>query len=438
MLDPIGVFIWTLFGVLLGLIFSWMPGFHIYNIVALLTATGALFTFIPVDAFPFFVLGSLVAFAYASILSTVYFSVADDTMIFLLFPTQRYIIHGKGHEAVLLTLLGTLGGSIILAASLPILPVVVPILRELLNPYIHLFLGALVIFMFMSEWLKFGDREEKPFIRFAVAWTQALGGAFVFLASGILGFILMYTNVLPATMAYVRLTPMFLGFFGLPWVILNVLSDIPIAPQVTEDKIGTDRRALLSGVLGGALGGYIAAFFPVITGGMGALVAGHITSQRGDDAFIVSQGANRFVYYVGAFLFLFLPAASLTRGGAAWLVSSIYQPKSYREYMYAMGALLLASGLSFALTLYLSKAVAKIVSRSYKKVSYIVAFLLVGVAWALTGPMGVFVMLVATAIGLTAAVFNTRRSYCLGGIIFPILLSMTGVADTFARLIGLV
>lgn len=436
-MDPLGVVLWTMFGVLVGLGFSWMPGFHVYNVIALLAVTGGAITFIPESAFPFFVLGALVSFAYASVISTVYFSVADDTMIFMLFPTQHYIIVGRGHEAVLLTLIGTFLASIVLAASLPLMTYIVPVLRDILNPYIPMFLAALVVFMFMSEWLKMGDRIERPALRLAVAWTQVLGGVFVFVASGILGFVVMNTNILPTDVAYVRLTPLFLGFFGLPWVITNIMSNIPISEQETSDEISTDWRALLSGLFGGTLGGYIAAFFPLITGGMGALVAGHITSQRGDDTFIVSQGASRLIYYVGAFLFLFLPAASLTRGSAAWLVSSIYQPKTYQEYVYAIGALLLASGVSFLGTVYLSKLAARIVSRWYKQVSVLVAFLLAGISWALTGPMGVVVMLIASIIGLSSVFFNTRRSYCLGVLILPVLISMTGYTDLFMRLLGL-
>ncbi|RLE95747.1 MAG: hypothetical protein DRJ55_01270, partial [Thermoprotei archaeon] len=127
----------------------------------------------------------------------------------------------------------------------------------------------------------------------------------------------------------------------------------------------------------------------------------------------------------------------LTRGSAAWLVSSIYQPKSYVEYIYSIGALLLASGISFIGSIFLSKAVAKVVSAYYKHVSVAVLILLLGIAWALTGFLGVFIMIVAGFIGFMSSLFNTRRSYCLGGLIFPVLLSMTGTAEAFAKLIGL-
>jgi len=436
-MGPLGVVVWTLFGVLVGLGFSWMPGFHVYNVIALLAVTGGAITFIPQEAFPFFVLGALVSFAYSSVISTVYFSVADDTMIFMLFPTQRYLVAGRGHEAVLVTLLGTLAGSVILAASMPVMPLILPFLRDVLNQFITVFLSALVVFMFMSEWLKMGEREENRLRRFLKAWSQIAGGVFVFLASGLLGFVVLNTDILPSSVAYVRLTPLFLGFFGLPWVLVNLLSGLPVGEQDTRDEVSTDWKGLLSGVFGGALGGYIAAFFPLITGGMGALVAGHITSQRGDDTFMASQGANRFIYYVGAFLFLFLPAASLTRGSAAWLVSSIYQPKTYQEYVYSIGALLLASGVSFIGTVALSKLVARIVGRWFKQISLAVAVLLVAIAWALTGPMGVVVMLIAAVIGASSVFLNTRRSYCLGVLILPVLVSMTGNTGVVMKLLGL-
>ncbi len=154
-----------------------------------------------------------------------------------------------------------------------------------------------------------------------------------------------------------------------------------------------------------------------------------MTSQRGDDAFIISQGVNRVLYYVGAFSLLFLPNLRLTRGGAgAWLVSSLYTPpKSYSEYIAAVGVILLASGISFLFTYGLSKIIARSFNVMHtKKVSYFVAAVLVAISYLLTGWMGVVVLFVSTAIGLMAAAFNTRRSYCLGGLILPVLISMTG------------
>ncbi|MBP1911374.1 putative membrane protein [Thermococcus stetteri] len=439
MLPLSDLLIWSFAGVLFGSLISWIPGFHIYNIIALLVAVFGVGELMPVQAFPFFAVGAIVAYAYVSAISSVYFSVADESAVFLLFPTQRYLLLGRGHEAVLLYLIGAVAGTIILVLGLLfVFPKVLPPIYQATSPYITYFLVAIVLFMFMSEWPKEGDRGKTVKERLWLAWRQILGGIFVFFLSGILGFIIMNTNILPTTSAYTRLTPMFIGFFGMSWVVLNILSNPPMLPQKPEDKIESSIYNTLKASFGGAFGGTIAAVYPIITGGMGALVAGHMTSQRGDDAFIISQGVNRVIYYVGAFSLLFLPNLRLTRGAGAWLVSSLYTPKSHSEYIAAVGVILLASGISFLFTYGLSKIIARSFNVMHiKKISYFVAAVLVVISYLLTDWMGVVVLFVSTAIGLMAAAFNTRRSYCLGGLILPVLVSMTGHTGAFIHLLGL-
>lgn len=437
-LPPEEVVMWTLLGTGFGVLLSWLPGFHIYNLMALIMVVYPVFLEMP-ESFPFFALGALVAFVYLSILPSVYLSVADESLILMLFPTQRYLLLGRGHEAVWLSLLGAIAGSIILVlAGLTIIPIILPPLYQLFSPYITWILLAIIVFMFLSEWLKAGDREKTPGRRLWVAWQQELGGIMVFLAAGFLGFFVMNTGFVPARFAYVRLTPMFIGFFGMPWVLQNILSRRIIPRQYTRDRVRASVFGVVNGSVAGAFGGTIAAFFPIVTGGMGALVAGHMASSRGDDVFIVSQGANRVLYYVGAFFLLFVPTARLTRGAGAWLVSSIYTPKSWLEFYYAAGSILLASGISLIATIYLSKLLAQVLTHTnYVKLSYIVAVVLTIICYLLAGIPGVIVMIVATMIGLASVVFNTRRSYCLGGLIFPVLISMTGQTGFLMSLLGI-
>jgi putative membrane protein len=439
MLPLTEILLWSLAGVFFGSLISWIPGFHIYNIMALLVGVFGVGEVMPVQAFPFFAVAAIVAYTYVSAISSVYFSVADESAVLMLFPTQRYLLLGRGHEAVLLYLIGALSGTVILVVSaLLIFPKVLPPLYQATSPYVTYFLVAIVVFMFMSEWPKESDLGSTKWERLWLAWRQILGGVFVFFTAGMLGFIIMNTNVLPTTSAYTRLTPMFIGFFGMPWVILNVLSNPPFIEQHAEDRVESSPYSIAKASFGGALGGVIAAIYPIITGGMGALVAGHMTSQRGDDAFIISQGVNRVIYYTGAFFLLFLPTLRLTRGAGAWLVSSIYTPKSYSEYFIAIAVILMSAGISFIFTYYLSRFLSRTFNLVHiKKLSYVVAAALVLIAYLLTGPMGIVVLFISTAIGLSAAAFNTRRSYCLGGLIFPVVISMTGHTGELMHLLGL-
>jgi len=193
----------------------------------------------------------------------------------------------------------------------------------------------------------------------------------------------------------------------------------------------------VNGVASGVIGGGIAAFFPVITGGMGALIGGHIASGKGDDTFVVSQGAARVIYYVGALFLLFMPTARVTRGAVAWLIGSIYTPKTWFEFYYAGFTIILVAAISFIATLYISKAVSRLLSViSYVHVSLVVAVFLVLLTYLITGPVGILLLAVATALGFTAQVFNTRISYCLGALILPVLLNMTGTSGMLLNLLG--
>ncbi len=436
MTDPWNVFTYSLFGTLIGAALSWLPGLHIFNILALLATIG--FTgAIPPQYFPYFTLGAVIAYSYLYAIPTTYFSVAEESTILMLFPTQRYLLNGRGHEAVLLYLIGAVLGSLFLILGSWILLYLVPVMYNIFMPFITYLIIGIVVFWFMAEWPRRGERG-KPLERLWKAHSQVLGGILVFFAAGFLGLIVNYTGILPPNLAFARLTPLFIGFFGMPWVLQNIIFKRRIPRQISSDKIYTSKNRVAHGFVGGAIGGLIAAVFPIITGGMGALIASHMTSPRGDDAFIVSQGVNRVLYYVGAFYLLFLPTTRLTRGAVAWLTQGIYVPKTWGEFYYAVFVIALASGVSLILTLVLSKLVARNITRiNYTYTSIIIAIYLAIITYLITNIVGVILMLFSTIIGLATIFFNTRRSYPLAALIFPVLASMTGTVDFWLGLIGL-
>ncbi|MEM0199264.1 MAG: tripartite tricarboxylate transporter permease [Desulfurococcaceae archaeon] len=436
--SPLEVITWSIIGGLIGLAVSWVPGFHIVNLIVVITLLTPEFIASNPYLMPYFALGALVSFAFMSSVSATYLSISDDSLMLMLFPSQRYMLMGYGHRAVLLYLVGAMGGVLFLVIfGLTTAPLVIPVVFNLFSPFYAWVLAAIVLFMFLSEWPKEGDRELTGLRRFLVAWRQLAGGLIVFFASGVLGLYVNYSSIIPAERAFARLTPLFIGFFGFSWVLRNIISRVHVPKQDTRDLMETNLRAVLAGVGSGVLGGGIAAFFPVITGGMGALVSGHMVSSRGDDTFMISQGAARVVYYVGALLLLFTPTARITRGAVAWIVQGIYTPKTWIEYYYALFTVLLVASLSFIATLYMSKAIARLLQYiNYVHLSIALSIVLAALSYMVAGVSGVLLMLVASTIGFTALVFNTRLSYCLGALILPVLLSMTGTLDPVLRFLG--
>jgi putative membrane protein len=196
--------------------------------------------------------------------------------------------------------------------------------------------------------------------------------------------------------------------------------------------------AVLRGTGAGVLGGFFAAFFPVVTGGIGGFLAGHATAQRDERAFIISQGASKIIYYVGGFLLFFVPGLHLTRGGMAWMVSTQYSTYTPERYYWATAAVLAAGIVAFFLSLLLTRLVIAITARvSYRWVSLATLGVLLLVVVGMTGLGGLAVCAVATGIGLIPVLWGSRRMNAMGVLLLPIALNMAGAGDAVARVLGL-
>jgi putative membrane protein len=228
------------------------------------------------------------------------------------------------------------------------------------------------------------------------------------------------------------------GLFAVPWVLQNLLSQVTIPPQHVPNTLDATPGLLLRGTLAGALGGLFAAFFPVVTGGIGGLLAGHATAQRDDRLFLVSQGASKIVYYVGGFLLFFVPGLHMTRGGMAWMLSSLWTAHTPQTYYLAVAATLLTGTLSFFILLGMARLTDGLVQRvPYQAVSGGTLFLLLGLVAGLTGWRGLLICAAATGIGLVPVLWGSRRMNAMGVLLLPIALNMSGAGATVAGWLGL-
>jgi putative membrane protein len=234
------------------------------------------------------------------------------------------------------------------------------------------------------------------------------------------------------------LFPAFTGLFAIPWAAANLASQVSVPRQAAPGPLDLTPAILTRGVFAGTIGGFFAAFFPAVTGGIGGLLAGQATAQRDDRLFLVSQGACKAVYYVGAFLLLFVPGLHLSRGGMSSMLGILYTPRGPGLYWTAVGVAALCGALAFGLLLALSRGAAWLVARvDYRQVSAAVLVLLVALVLAVAGPGGLLVAAVATAIGLIPLLWGARRSDCLGVLLVPLTLQLAGLGPAVAGWLGL-
>jgi len=440
MAEPVMLLGAALAGTVLASLLSCLPALHITNIAGLLIILSPRVQGrIPDEMLAMFMLGLVVGYGLVNAIPSIFFGAPDESTVFVVLPGQRYLMEQRGFEASVLTGVGGLGGLVVLLLLAPFLPQILPIVRVVVGQHLHWILGAIIAYMLLSEWPKGSDRGASAMAKLLDGWRSLLAGLTTFLLSGLLGFVLIYGKLLPVEMGFQNLMPAFVGLFAIPWVLQNLLSQTQMPPQVQGPSVDLSPGLIARGVGAGALGGLFAAFFPIVTGGIGGLLAGQATAQRDDRLFLVSQGASKLIYYVGAFVFFFVPGLHLTRGGMAGMLSILYSPHSPVTYWTAIAATVICGALAFGLLLWLGRLASRLVTKvDYRWVSAGTLALLVGGVLALSGWKGLLIAATATAIGLIPVMWGSRRMNCMGVLLLPLTVQMAGLGSTGAGWLGLV
>lgn len=429
----------TVFGTFLGALFSLLPALHIYNVAGIF-----LLLVIRVEAqvepllIALTLLSSLVAYGFLNTIPSVFFGVPDESTAFMVLPSSKAMLQGRGYEASMLTGLGSLGGVLLIMGFAPFALGFIPTLRVLLGPHMGWVLLSIGAYMLISEWPIGTDRPKNKLWRLWDSWDRLFFGILTFTLSALLGMVILNRTMVPSEMAFQGVMPAFVGLFAVPWVMQNILSRHDVPAQVIPESLDVGPGIFVRSMCSGGLGGFFSAIFPVVTAGVGSLVAGHATAQHDDRVFLIGYGAAKVIYYAGAFLFFFAPGMNLTRGGMAWMVGPFYQASAQAEYWMALGVLLFSAAISVVLLDVASRYAVRIIERvDYRNLSWVsllICFLIVG---GLTGAPGLLICVTGAGIGSIPIFFNCRRSHCMAVLIVPIGLAMCGYQEHILYYMGL-
>jgi hypothetical protein len=253
-----------------------------------------------------------------------------------------------------------------------------------------------------------------------------------------LGFICLNISILPPERAFQNLMPVVVGFFGTTFLLINMTTQTGIPPQSRGNIAYVSKKDMARGVSAGFCGGMFAAWQPLITAGPGLKLAGHATSTSGDIQFMISGGAGRYVYYIGAFFLFWVPLLHLTRGALAWVTSIMYSPTVESEFWLLMTGVGIATVFAFALLLVFSRLIAKVITRvDFQKLSLAILSLIVAVVWSFASTIGYNPLVLLGTIFITAAllfmIFNVAiRVFGSGWGVSPVhLLIFIGLLAAF-------
>ena len=385
-----------LVGSIVGVVTGMIPGLHT-NTIALLVLS--LFMFgveISQDfALPFMVCMILVH-SFVDYIPSIFFNAPSSDTVLSVLPGHRLLNRGEGYLALQNTVIGGLISAILFLPLIPLFIVVANLFdsKLLVAPFL----------LIISTWLILSELELRNII-----WATL-----VFLLSGIVGIVSLNSLFVGDA-----LFPLLTGLFGLSVMLISLRNEINLPPQEIFDEIELFN---LSNVFAG-LFAIISGSFMILIPSLGPTQAATISrgALKGSKNFLKVMGGINTLDTILSIIMLYLIGSA--RSGVMVVMQQTY---SFTQHSYLLMGFSAALGLSLgaAITLVLAKKVLFLIKKiKYKHITIGMLAFLVGLVGWFTGIRGLFLMSIATTIGILAQLVGVRKVHLMGVLAMPTLLN---------------
>jgi putative membrane protein len=250
--------------------------------------------------------------------------------------------------------------------------------------------------------------ERKPRLVFYALLTVALSGA--------LGVIVL-DNFSDA-----MLFPLLFGLFGLPMLLLSAERGVTLPTNVSFDEAPLPPSFVLSGIATGTLAGVLAGLLPGVGTSQAAVLAQAAleNSKEAPRRFLIALGGVNAADVMFSFFALWL--IGNPRSGLAVAVGQMIAV-TQQNFLIIISAVIFSAGIGAYITLRLSrKAVFWLRRFDYARLCSCTAAFIALLVLLFTGPLGLLVLAVSTAVGMVPNLANVRRSLAMSCLIVPTIL----------------
>jgi len=395
----------TLIGVILGTISGIIPGVHANTLAAVLLSMQAfLLTVLGPAALAGALFAALIVHSFVDAVPGTFLGIPDADTSLAVLPAHALCLEGNGEEAVRIAALGSACAIVI---AVPV-SVVCYLLLPALQPYFDWWIGILLV----------------ASIGYMIVTSEAPGWALaIFALSGVLGaFALHYAflswHTISGTSAI--LMPLLTGLFGISVLLVASRGTLP-AQHFSGLRI-EDKAVIKYSLLGTGAGvavGWLPGLSTASANGVLASMIGYEKDRR--SYILATNAANTANAFIGlAALF----ALSRMRNGVMAAIAEIPLP--------SMGSLMvtgvLAACVAYFITIRLSASAWRLNGIDSGNLNRMVIAFIVLLSIVLSGPFGLCILLLATAVGLVPHLVNVPRMYCMGAIMVPVMLFSFGIA----------
>ena len=391
------IIIALLLGVAFGTFTGLMPGIHINLVAVLLVSSLATFGFVPLIALVVFIVSMAITHTFLDFIPSVFFGAPEEDTFLSILPGHQMLKEGKAHEAVVLTLYGSITAILIILIFTPVFIYIIPTIynaARLILPFILVFLSLYLIL-----------REEKILLPLVV-----------FALSGFLGFA---TLNLPVKQP---LLPLLTGLFGYSAIIVSLKDKIKIPKQEISSlkKIRIPKKEFLKATFGSIISAPLCSFLPGVGSGHAAIIGSEFLEQS-KKGFLVLLGAiNTIVMGLG---FVTLFAIGRARSGAAVAVRDILKEITLTDLTIITTTIIISGILAFIIGINISKIFTRYVTKiNYRILSITVLTILLIITLIFSNPLGLLTLITSTALGVFCILSGARRINLMGSLIVPVVL----------------
>ncbi len=383
----------VLLGIIFGVIAGLIPGIHPNLITSV--AISLIPSILPnLNTFIIcsFIISLAVTNTVVDVIPSTFLGAPESENVLSVLPGHRLLLKGRGYEAIMLTIYGSVFSSMFIFLSSPLLIRIFPPAYFLVRDYIWVIVICALLIIFT---------KEKNF----------LSSILIFFLSGVFGLIVFSKEINEP------LFPMLSGFFGVSSLIVSMAGRCKIPNQKFEFKIS--KRNFKIAVIS-ALMGCFSGFTPGLGPSQCAMLSRSFVKEFDEKNYLVLVGGLTTTNMIVSIITLY--TIRRARNGAIAGILKLTNGVSFFEFIFLM----LVSLISLFVAATLTKRIAKIFLLFMRKINYfalslgIILFIFLAVFF-ISGVPGILVLIGSSLIGLLTIANKIKRCHMMGCLILPLL-----------------
>jgi putative membrane protein len=390
----------VILGIFIGTITGLLPGIHI-NLVSAILLSLPLSIISPISAV-LFITSLSITHIFIDFIPTIFLACPDEDTSLSILPGHELLLQGNGHEAVVISIIGCLIGTILLIPLIPIFLILLPTIYELLKNIIPLVLIIISLFMLIFE---------KP---------KLLRTLFIMILSAALGLSILSFNLNIKE----PLLPLLTGLFGSSSLILSISKKQNIPNQDTlslKQILKENKQNLHKPLLASLISAPICSFLPALGSNQASTISSYIIGDLNKKQFLILIGIVNSLVMSLSFITLYIITKSRT--GSAVYINKLLPALSSNHLILIILTIIIVSILIFPITLFLSRLFSQNIYRiNYNLLSIAILIFLSLIILYFSGVLGFFVFTISTSLGITCILLNVRRTSLMTCLIAPTIL----------------